>query len=116
MPVASVTRMRGWVSYGSEKSYDQVFGTEAEYSDMFDWIERYFRLQSDGDLAAFVWAPHNAHHMAWTFLILLGDIRAFGAASGLFLAVGCAALVVMRPLVEVWNAAPVCISMKQPVP
>jgi hypothetical protein len=30
--------------------------------------------------------------------------------------VGCAALVVMSPLVEVWNRSPVCISMKQPVP
>jgi hypothetical protein len=29
----------------------------------------------------------------------------------------CAALVVIRPLVErTWNVAPVCISMKQPVP
>ncbi len=28
----------------------------------------------------------------------------------------CAALVVIRPLVELRNAVPVCISMKQPVP
>ena len=36
------------------------------------------------------------------------------ANSGVVL--GCAALVVISPLVEVWNCGPVCISMKQPVP
>ena len=30
--------------------------------------------------------------------------------------VGCAALVVISPLVLVWNCVPVCISMKHPVP
>ena len=29
---------------------------------------------------------------------------------------GCEAIVVSSPLDEVWNFAPVCISMKQPVP
>ena len=38
------------------------------------------------------------------------------ALSLVLVALGCAALVVMRPLAEVWNCAPVCISMKQPVP
>ena len=35
--VSSVTRMRGWVSYGSEKNYGQVYGADVEYPEMYDW-------------------------------------------------------------------------------
>lgn len=34
---SSVTRMRGWVSYGSEKNYGQVYGTDIEFPEMYDW-------------------------------------------------------------------------------
>lgn len=62
------------------------------YSDMFDWIARWRRLQADGDLGRYLWAPHNFHHMAWTFAILDLDIRVFGGQGGLFLAAGVLAL------------------------
>jgi hypothetical protein len=58
------------------------------YSDMFDWMQRYYRLQADGDFGRYLWAPHNFHHLVWTFLVLDLDIRAFGASGYLFLAVG----------------------------
>lgn len=58
------------------------------YSDMFDWIQRYYRLQADGDIGRYLWAPHNFHHLVWTFLVLDLDIRAFGASGYIFLAVG----------------------------
>ncbi len=58
------------------------------YSDMFDWMQRYYRLQADGDFRRYLWAPHNFHHLVWTFLVLDLDIRAFGASSYLFLAIG----------------------------
>ena len=35
--VSSVTRMRGWVSYGTEKNYGQVYGADVEYPEMYDW-------------------------------------------------------------------------------
>ena len=35
--VSSVTRMRGWVSYGREKNYGQVYGADVEYPEMYDW-------------------------------------------------------------------------------
>jgi putative ABC transport system permease protein len=35
--VSSVTRMRGWVSAGNEKNYGQVYGTDVEYPEMYDW-------------------------------------------------------------------------------
>ena len=58
------------------------------YSDMFDWMVRYYRLQADGDLGRYLWAPHNFHHMVWMFVVLEADIRLFGAHGLLFLAVG----------------------------
>ncbi len=62
------------------------------YSDMFDWIVRWRRFQADGDLGRYLWAPHNFHHMVWTFSILGLDIRAFGASGYLFLVVGVLSL------------------------
>lgn len=58
------------------------------YSDMFDWLERYYRFQADGDLSRYLWAPHNFHHMVATFAVLALDIRAFGGGGYLFLATG----------------------------
>ena len=34
---SSVTRMRGWVEYGAQRNYGQVYGTNSEYSKMYDW-------------------------------------------------------------------------------
>ena len=62
------------------------------FADMFDWIARYLDFQRNGDLAAYLWAPDNFHHIVWTFSILVLDIRVFGASSYLFLAVGFACL------------------------
>jgi hypothetical protein len=58
------------------------------YSDMFDWLERYYRYAADGDLGRYLWAPHNFHHLVATFAVLALDIRAFGASGYLFLATG----------------------------
>ena len=51
--VSSVTRMRGWVAHGTERSYDQVLGTEAEYATMFDWdfVKGKFLKKSDVESA-----------------------------------------------------------------
>ena len=35
--VSSVTRMRGWVEYGAQRNYGQVYGTNTEYPKMYDW-------------------------------------------------------------------------------
>ena len=32
-----VTRMRGWVEYGSQRNYGQVYGTDVEFPKMYDW-------------------------------------------------------------------------------
>ena len=62
------------------------------YADMYDWIVRYERLRSDGDLWGYLWAPHNFHHLVWTMTIQALDLRVFGASSLLFLAVGVLSL------------------------
>jgi len=58
------------------------------YSDMYDWLARWRAWQADGNLGRYLWAPHNFHHLVWTFTVLALDIRAFGASGYLFLAVG----------------------------
>ncbi|HEX7158699.1 MAG TPA: ABC transporter permease [Edaphobacter sp.] len=35
--VSPLSRMRGWVAYGPEKNYTQIYGVGAEYSEMYDW-------------------------------------------------------------------------------
>ncbi len=64
------------------------------YSDMFDWIARYYRFRADGDLAGYLLAPHNFHRIVWTFLALDLDIRLFGAVGVLPIAVALACLAV----------------------
>ena len=61
-------------------------------SDMYDWVARWRQLQVDGDLGRYLWAPHNFHHLVWTFAVLALDMRVFGANGYLFLAVGLACL------------------------
>jgi len=74
------------------------------YSDMFDWLDRYWALRDGGRLGAYLWAPHNVHHLVWTFAILAGDIRLFGASSALFLAAGAGCLAATAALLA-WMAA-----------
>lgn len=74
------------------------------YSDMFDWLERWFRLQAEGDYARYLWAPHNAHHLVWTFLLLDIDVRGLGAGGWAFLAAGVAGLAGTAVLLA-WTAA-----------
>ncbi|HXA38740.1 MAG TPA: hypothetical protein VNW53_07060 [Phenylobacterium sp.] len=74
------------------------------YSDMYDWVERWRRLQADGDFGRYFWAPHNFHHLVWTFAVLDLDIGAFGARSYLFLAVGVACLAAVAAMLA-WAGA-----------
>jgi hypothetical protein len=62
------------------------------YSDMYDWIARWRQWRADGNLSRYLWAPHNFHHLVWTFTVLGLDIGAFGASGYLFLAVGVVCL------------------------
>jgi len=64
------------------------------YSDMYDWLARWYRLQADGDLGRYLWAPHNFHHLVWTLAVLDLDLRVLGARSYLFLAVGALCLAI----------------------
>lgn len=62
------------------------------YSDFFDWLQRYYQLQADGDLARFFWTPHNTHRLIWTLGAMLADIRLFGGQGWLLPATALAAL------------------------
>jgi hypothetical protein len=75
------------------------------YSDMYDWIARWDRLQADGELGRYLWAPHNFHHLVWTFAVLGADIRAFGANGYLFLAAGALCLAATAAMLASLGAA-----------
>jgi hypothetical protein len=75
------------------------------YSDMFAWLARWRRLQADGDLGRYLWAPHNFHHLVWTFAVLDLDIRAFGGHGYLFLAVGALCLAATVAMLSIVAAA-----------
>jgi ABC-type antimicrobial peptide transport system permease subunit len=34
---SAVTRMRGWVEYGSQRNYGQVYGADVDFPKMYDW-------------------------------------------------------------------------------
>jgi putative ABC transport system permease protein len=48
--VSSVTRMRGWVEYGSQKNYGEVYGTDVDYPKMYDWNFDKGRFFKSGDI------------------------------------------------------------------
>jgi len=48
--VSSVTRMRGWVEYGNQRNYGQIYGTEVEYPTMYDWSLDKGRFFKRGDV------------------------------------------------------------------
>src|SRR5450756_2536600 len=48
--VSSVVRMRGWVSFGNEKNYGQIFGADIEYPEMYDWTFDKGRSFKKGDV------------------------------------------------------------------
>lgn len=74
------------------------------YSDMFDWLERYYRFEADGDLGRYLWAPHNFHHMVATFSVLALDVRAFGGSGYLFLVTGAACWAVIAAMMALLGA------------
>lgn len=48
--VSGVVRMRGWVEYGSQRNYGQVYGADVEYPKMFDWSFDKGRFIKKGDV------------------------------------------------------------------
>lgn len=48
--VSSVTRMRGWVEYGSQKNYGEVYGADVEYPTMYGWSFDKGRFFKKGDV------------------------------------------------------------------
>ena len=48
--VSSVTRIRGWVEYGTQRNYGQVYGTDAEFPKLYDWNFEKGRFFKRGDV------------------------------------------------------------------
>jgi len=75
------------------------------YSDMFEWMARWYRLRADGDLGRYLWAPHNFHHLVWTFAVLGLDIEGFGGSGYFILAVGAACFAAIAAMLAAVGAA-----------
>lgn len=48
--VSSVVRMRGWVSYGSDKNYGQIYGADADFPALYDWSFEHGRFFRKGEI------------------------------------------------------------------
>jgi putative ABC transport system permease protein len=48
--VSPVVRMRGWVEYGSQRNYGEVYGADVEYPKLFDWTFDKGRFFKKGDV------------------------------------------------------------------
>jgi ABC-type antimicrobial peptide transport system permease subunit len=48
--VSSVNRMRGWVEYGSQKNYGEIYGTDVDYPKMYTWNFDKGRFFKSGDV------------------------------------------------------------------
>lgn len=62
------------------------------YSDMYDWVFRYFNYRDGLPLGEYLLIPHNFHRLVTTFGLMDLDIRFFGASSLLIVAVTVLAL------------------------
>ena len=47
---SSVNRMRGWVEYGGQRNYGEVYGTDAEYAKIYDWTFDKGRFLKKGEV------------------------------------------------------------------
>jgi len=48
--VSSLTRMRGWVEYGSQRNYGEVYGADVDYPKLYDWTFDKGRFFKKGDV------------------------------------------------------------------
>jgi len=80
----------------------------APYSDILDWFVRWETWRADGDLAGFLFAPHNFNRLAGTFSILALDIAGFGGRNLLFPLVGLVSVAAAATILafEAHRAAP----------
>jgi hypothetical protein len=46
--------------------------------DMFSWLQSWLDLRRDGDWAAYLWAPHNEHHLLFTRALVALDMACCG--------------------------------------
>jgi hypothetical protein len=49
----------------------------APFADELEWIDRWFRLQADGDVVGYLLAPYNFHRMVWTLGLVGLDLGVF---------------------------------------
>jgi len=49
--VSAMNRMRGWVEYGNQRNYGEVYGTDADYAKMYDWSFDKGRFLKKGEVS-----------------------------------------------------------------
>lgn len=78
------------------------------YSDTFAYMARYYELQAGGDLAHYLFAPHNMHRLVWQLGLLALDVKVLGGTGLPQIASGAISLGVMAWLLgrQAAKAAP----------
>ncbi len=62
------------------------------FGDMISWIDAYQEWPRHGSFAAYLWLPHNEHHMVIIRLLTAVDVSVFHAGGLVFVVAGCGAL------------------------
>lgn len=67
--------------------------------DMFGWIDDYLRLKSAGGVLAYLWAPHNEHHIPLIRILTALDMSAFRGNEVVFVLVATISLLAAAALI-----------------
>jgi hypothetical protein len=66
---------------------------------MFSWLDAYLQARKNGTLLAYLWLPHNEHHMVLIRVLTAIDVSAFHASGVPFVVAATTALVITALLV-----------------
>lgn len=77
----------------------------APYGDGFDILAVEFAAQDRHDPAAYLWLPHNGHHIVWLRLLTSLDVRLFHGQSTVFVIATLAAILAAAALIarQIWR-------------
>jgi hypothetical protein len=69
------------------------------FGDMFYWIDSYFQLNDRGGVLAYLWTPHNEHHLAFIRILTALDVSVFHVSGVPFVIAASTALITVALLI-----------------
>jgi hypothetical protein len=68
-------------------------------ADMFDWIDQYLRFNTGDNVLAYLWAPHNQHHMPLIRILTALDMSVFNGNEIVFVFAGTACILAVAAFI-----------------